>query len=165
MGTSTSIDLPAGAPVKGRRINNRYRLEQQIGEGGMAAVYKAYDEEGGRSCAVKLLHGAEAQSAQIVQRFCDEAFIIARLCHPNIVKLYDAGQAPDGNVYLVMELLQGKDLGSFLQTAARLSIESAIGLICEIGSALHTVHLSGIIHRDRFRKRMARLQAGASPRH
>lgn len=114
----------------------------------MGAVYRAWDLDGERVCAVKLLHAESASRPEVAARFCDEARMISRLCHPNIVELWDAGQEPDQTLFLVMEHLQGQDLYSYLNVHHKLPLERALDLIQQVGSALHTVHLSGIVHRD-----------------
>ena len=114
----------------------------------MGAVYRAWDIDSERVCAVKLLHAESASRPEVAARFCDEARMISRLCHPNIVELWDAGQEPDQTLFLVMEHLQGQDLYSYLNVHHKLPLERALDLIQQVGSALHTVHLSGIVHRD-----------------
>jgi len=114
----------------------------------MGAVYRAWDLLREQACAVKLLRLQVATRESIVIRFCDEARIVARLCHPSIVELYDQGEDPDGTLFLVMELLHGQDLYAYLRAKPRLPLCRVLEIVRQIGSALHTVHLSGVVHRD-----------------
>ena len=110
-------------PNLGRTLRERYRLDERIGSGAMGAVYRAWDLHRLQPCAVKLLRLQAAERESIVVRFCDEARIVAQLCHPNIVELYDQGEEDDGTLFLTMELLRGHDLYSLLraQTGCRLA--------------------------------------------
>lgn len=135
-------------PQIGRCIAERYVLKEKIGSGSICVLYRALDVLREELCCVKLLNVAAAQDRQLTMRFCDEARIIASLCHPNIVALYDAGQEPDQTLYLVMELLRGHDLAAELAVHPQLALNEAIELVCQVGSALHSVHLSGVVHRD-----------------
>ena len=135
-------------PQIGKCIAQRYVLKERIGSGSICVLYRALDVLREELCCVKLLNVAAAQDRQLTMRFCDEARIIASLCHPNIVALYDAGQEPDSTLYLVMELLRGHDLAAELAVHPQLALGEAIELVCQVGSALHSVHLSGVVHRD-----------------
>jgi serine/threonine protein kinase len=135
-------------PNLGRTLRDRYRIDERIGSGSMGAVYRAWDLLREQSCAVKLLRLQVATRESIVIRFCDEARIVARLCHPSIVELYDQGEDPDGTLFLVMELLRGQDLYAYLRAKPRLPLCRVLEIVRQIGSALHTVHLSGVVHRD-----------------
>ena len=143
-------EIVSGAedPNLGRTLHERYRIEERIGSGSMGAVYRAWDRRREQACAVKLLRLHVASRESVVVRFCDEARIIARLCHPGIVELYDQGEEPDGTLFLVMELLRGQDLYEHLRLKPRLPLPRVLEIIRQIGSALHTVHLTGVVHRD-----------------
>lgn len=126
----------------GRIINDRYRLDAVIGQGGMGAVYRSYDTLLERIVAVKLLTdtglGSEGRA-----RLLNEARAAARLNHPNIVSVYDAGQA-DKSPFIVMELVSGVSLYE-LHPANLVEVISIVGQIC---AALDHAHTNGIIHRD-----------------
>ena len=94
----------------GLRLSNRYRLEEQLGEGGTGVIYKAKDEELGRVVAIKLLTAKGGLAGDKLKRFRSEARSVARLNHPNIVTLYDYAEAEEGWPYLVMEYIPGHDL-------------------------------------------------------
>jgi serine/threonine-protein kinase len=126
----------------------RYYLNEQLGEGGMATVYKAYDTRLEREVAVKIIRsGAFPPEAldQILKRFEREAKSLARLSHPNIVKVYDYGEH-EGSPYLVMEYLPGGTLKKVLGQAV--SWQEAVRLILPVARGIAYAHQRGILHRD-----------------
>lgn len=135
-------------PLSGRVLNQRFRLDEQIGSGSMGAVYRAWDLCGDRICAVKVLRPDLTKQSAIVVRFQDEAKIIARLYHPNIVEMIDCGEDSDGLMFFAMEFLQGYDLHALLQKESQLSPQRTIDIVRQVGSALHSMHLAGVVHRD-----------------
>lgn len=143
----TARTLPLSAQM-GRTVAKRYRLERLLGEGCMGAVFEAWDSQERRPCALKVLHPETSHGEMAAVRFTDEAQLVARLCHPNIVEIWDSGRDSDGIPFLVMELLRGQSLHGFLQKYGALPMDIALDLIKQVGSALHAVHLSGIVHRD-----------------
>lgn len=144
-----SVEEAAATPATcPRTICSRYRLESLIGSGSMGMVYQAIDEQTGQTCAVKLLRAHSPNRDQLIHRFLDEARIISRLYHPNIVEIFDHGEEQDGTLFLTMELLQGRDLHSLLQVEGRLPLGQTLSIARQIGSALHMVHLAGVVHRD-----------------
>lgn len=125
---------------------SHYRIISQLGEGGMGLVYVAEDTLLGRRVAVKIpAHGSNAQTYHA--RFLREARSVSALNHPNIATLYDFGELPDGRPFLVMELINGQDLGELMR-AGTLTIARAIELIEYVAAALGEAHRHGIIHRD-----------------
>jgi beta-lactam-binding protein with PASTA domain/predicted Ser/Thr protein kinase len=127
-------------------FDGRYRVLRKLGSGGMADVYLAEDEELGRRIAIKILNERHASDEQFVERFRREAKNAAGLSHPNIVQIYDRGEA-EGTYYIAMEYLEGRTLK---ETAARqpLPLREAIGYVREILAALRFAHRKGIVHRD-----------------
>ncbi|HEX2952112.1 MAG TPA: protein kinase [Armatimonadota bacterium] len=131
----------------GTSLNNRYRLEAEIGHGGMGVVYRARDLSLNRPVAIKVLPPEFTLDEQFLFRFKNEVLNVARLDHPNIVQVYDVGQ--DGNTnYYVMQLVEGSDLHTEIVRRGRFSLEEAIGIIDQVASALDYAHQQGIIHRD-----------------
>lgn len=122
-----------------------YRLEERIGEGGMAVVYRAVQIAFDRPVALKILTPQLARDKDFGRRFLREARIVGQLSHANIVPVYDVGQK-DGNYYLSMEWLTGGDLGSHL--AQGLSSEEALQILAQMARALRYAHKQGFIHRD-----------------
>ena len=143
-----SLDSSALLAVLGRVLSGRFRLDTLIAEGCMGAVFSAWDLAREAPCAVKLLLPQVKDDPQASQRFADEARLLSRLCHPNIVEVLAHDQDPDGTLYLVMELLVGTNLDQVLRKHGRLSLAVTLSIIKQVGSALHTAHLAGIVHRD-----------------
>src|SRR5688572_17209574 len=96
-------------PAEGRELGN-YVTESLLGEGGMGAVFRGRHKFLGTPVAIKLLHGSYARNADITQRFFQEAKASLEIGHPSVIKILDFGQSPDGSLYLVMELLEGRSL-------------------------------------------------------
>lgn len=128
------------------QIISHYRILDQIGEGGMGVVYEAEDTRLGRRVAIKI-PSAAPDSHDHHARFLREARSISALSHAHIATLFDYGETPDGRPYIVMELVNGRELGDLLR-ADELSIARAIEIIAEVAEALSEAHRHGIIHRD-----------------
>src|SRR4051794_30431211 len=133
-----------GAPS----LVGRYRLERPLGHGGMATVYLAQDEELHRPVAVKLLAENLAGNADFRVRFLREARLAARLSHPNVVSVYDAGEDADGRLYIVMECIEGETLADVLRERGRLPAAEAVGLAVQACRGLAHAHAAGLVHRD-----------------
>ena len=129
------------------RLSERYRLDQRIALGGMGAVFAATDERLGRPVAIKLLKDELAQDPQFIERFRREARAIAALSHPNIAGVFDYGE-DNGRHYIVMELVQGRDLARVLREDGRLSPERAVAIGVQVCDALAHAHAAGMVHRD-----------------
>src|ERR671916_654375 len=128
-------------------FDGRYRILRRLGAGGMANVYLAEDEELGRCVAVKILNERYANDDLFIERFNREAKSAASLSHPNIVSIYDRGEA-EGTYYIAMEVIEGRSLKELIMTRGPLPISVAIGYTKQILSALRFAHRNGIIHRD-----------------
>jgi serine/threonine-protein kinase len=122
----------------------RYRLERPLGHGGMATVYLAHDEELHRPVAIKLLAEHLAGEADFRKRFLREARLAARLSHPNVVSVYDAGETEDGRPYIVMECVPGTTLAEL----GRVAPAEAVGLAAQACRGLAHAHAAGLVHRD-----------------
>ncbi len=125
----------------------RYRVERMIGQGGFGKVLLAWDEELTRRVAIKTPHRRRLSDPESVATYLAEARVLAKLDHPGIVPVYDAGRTPDGGCYVVSKWIQGVDLATRLRQT-RLSHEEAVRLAIEIAGALHHAHAQGIVHRD-----------------
>jgi len=125
----------------------RYRLEQPLGRGGMAVVYRGRDEELGRAIAVKLLADHLADDEEVRRRFLREARLAAGLNHPNVVSVYDLGER-DGCPFIVMEFVEGETLADLLAREGRLEPRRAVELALQACAGLENAHRSGLVHRD-----------------
>ena len=128
-------------------LGDRYLLQNRIGSGGMATIYRARDLQMDRVVAVKVLREAYSTNPKFVTRFQREARAASALQHPNIVQVYDYGQT-DGNYYIVMELVEGTDLRSYLSSHDVLDVDRAIIIAHDIALGLGAAHRRGIVHRD-----------------
>ena len=133
--------------IKGQKINDRYEIIKTIGEGGMANVYLAKDTILDRDVAIKVLRGDLASDEKFVRRFQREALSASSLSHPNIVEIYDVGE-DDGNYYIVMEYVPGKNLKQVLKKRGNLTVSEVVDIMLQITSAMGLAHDSLIIHRD-----------------
>ncbi|HEY3922351.1 MAG TPA: Stk1 family PASTA domain-containing Ser/Thr kinase [Gaiellaceae bacterium] len=134
-------------PWNGKQFDGRYLIERRLGSGGMADVYLAEDQELGRRVALKLLNERHANDDQFVERFRREAQSAAGLNHPNIVSIFDRGQA-EGTYYIAMEYLDGRTLKELLVRNGPTPIPIAIDYARQILSAVSFAHRNGIVHRD-----------------
>jgi len=127
-------------------VANRYRLREQLGRGGMGVVWRARDERLGREVALKVLHPWVADDPELRERFEREAAALARLEHPNVVRLYDVLEH-DGQTVLVMELVEGDALDTIIR-ARTLGWDEARRYCAPVAAALAHAHARGVVHRD-----------------
>ncbi|ACB61375.1 serine/threonine protein kinase [Exiguobacterium sp. PvP048] len=130
----------------GDRLNDRYRIERLVGNGGMANVYQAYDEILNRTVAIKILRTEFSHDEQFIRRFEREAHAATSLNHPNIVAVYDVGEE-EAIYYIVMEYIDGMTLKTYCEGRA-LPVTKAIDIISQICDAIDHAHAHRIIHRD-----------------
>ena len=129
----------------GRRMFGDYVVERKLGEGGMGAVYLAKHSTIDQSVAIKVLHGHAAEQSELVQRFNREAKAIARLTHPNIIRVFIFGHTPEGLIYLAMEYVEGESLRDLVDAKDRISERHAIYIIKQALGAVAEAHDLGII--------------------
>jgi len=139
-------ELPAHLEPLTAALAGRYRLERELGEGGMATVYLAHDLKHNRRVALKVLK-PELAAVLGAQRFLQEIQVTANLQHPHILPLYDSGSA-DGALFYVMPLVQGESLRDRLDREKLLSVDEAIRITRQVAGALDFAHRQGIVHRD-----------------
>ncbi len=145
-----TVDATYSAPVgveEGAVLEDRYTLRAPLGRGGMSEVWRAHDRRLDREVAVKLL-GESTKEPKFAERLAREATTIAKLRHPNIVEVYDAGTDGAGRPFLVMELLQGEPLAKRVPRGVGLGAADAIRALLPIGDALVFAHSQNVIHRD-----------------
>lgn len=128
-------------------LNNRYRLEQHIGSGGMAEVYLAHDQLLDRQVAVKILRPQFSSDEEFIARFRREAKAAARLCNPAIVNIYDVGE-DNRRHYIVMEYVAGETLKTAIASQGKLPAARAVTIAMGIASALEHAHDRGVVHCD-----------------
>src|SRR5918992_3246754 len=133
--------------VIGTLISDRYRLEERVGSGGMSSVYRAFDETLERWVAIKLMHRDISSDPDQLERFRREARAVARLNHPHVVTVIDAGE-DDGNPYIVLEYVEGETLKERIARAGPLPAPEAVAYAVEVGRALIAAHAERLVHRD-----------------
>ena len=131
----------------GTLLNGRFRLEEQVGSGGMSTVYRAFDETLERWVAIKLMHRSLAHDPLQLERFRREARAVARLSHPHVVTVIDAGE-DDGHPYIVFEFVDGETLKGLIRRLGWLPVTEAVAYAIEIGRALMAAHAQRLVHRD-----------------
>jgi beta-lactam-binding protein with PASTA domain len=131
----------------GTLLGRRYRLDQVLGQGGMATIFRATDAKLGREVAVKVLRPEFGADAQFVERFEHEAQAAASLSHPNIVQVYDYG-TDEAGPYIVMEQVSGGDLASALGKKGNLPPTAVANMGQQVADALAAAHAAGLVHRD-----------------
>jgi serine/threonine protein kinase len=141
----------AAVAVKDDRLTGRslgdYKLIRPIAKGGMGQVFEAHQTRLGRSVALKVLNTNLADDPMFIQRFEREAKAAAAISHPNIVHVYDFGQA-DGHAFLVMEFIDGEDLAKIVAQAGKMPLSDGLRIVGDVASALQEAYARGIIHRD-----------------
>jgi serine/threonine protein kinase len=136
----------AGPPAPGSRVAG-YRLQEQIGQGGMAVVFRAEDERLGRLVALKVLAPTLARDESFRQRFVRESRAAAAVDHPHIIPIYEAGEAA-GALYIAMRYVRGGDVGTLVRRHGPLPVARVAALIVPVASALDAAHAAGLVHRD-----------------
>lgn len=140
-------------PLVGNTLEGKYKIENKLGEGGMGAVYIGEHLMMKRRVAIKTLLPQFTTNDNAVQRFQREAQAASAIGHPNIVTIHDLGQTPDGMLYIVMELLDGRDLGQEVrhlknQGVSLMDPTRAFGVMTQVAEGLAAAHEKGVVHRD-----------------
>lgn len=144
-GVAIPIEPQSAVLEEGAVVNQRFRLQKKIGQGGMGAVWKATDLELDEIIAIKFL-ASQLVDEEALGRFKQEVSLSRQFNHPNIIRLYDIGTCADQK-YITMELLSGHDLGEVMRQAP-LDFDRGLGLLIQACYALQVVHERGVIHRD-----------------
>ena len=129
-------------------IAGRFRIEREIGTGGMGTVYLATHLGLERPVAVKIIRREFAGDADVAERFLQEARTMAKLRHPNAAMIFDAGNLPDGRHFIVMEFVEGETLSAALARQGRFSASQTVSIATQICDVLEEAHRLGIVHRD-----------------
>lgn len=139
---------PSARALLGSLVDGRYEVLSVIGEGGMGIVYEVRHRALGKRFALKALRPQLAREPEIAARFIQEARTAAAVSHPGLVEITDFGRLGSGQVYFVMELLEGQSLARLLKKFGRLPAERALPIVRQVAFALKAAHDSGIVHRD-----------------
>jgi GAF domain-containing protein len=158
-GSSGGAAISIGAIVDGK-----YRVDAVIGQGGMGAVFRAWDVRLERSVAIKVVRADLIADPDSRMRFRRESQIVARLQHPSIVTVFDYGNLADGAAFLVMEFVPGEDLRHFLKREGRLDPARMAGLMTGIAGGVDVAHKSGVFHRDLKPENILLPASGAGPK-
>jgi hypothetical protein len=146
--TGRDSRAPASAPLVGKVIEGRYRIEALIGEGGMGAVYRAEQMDLRKKVAIKVLHRDMLLNAEVVARFEREAVAGGRITHPHVASAFDFGKLENGSYYLALEFVEGKSLGKLMRDHAPFTERRSLRIAWQIADALAAAHAAGVIHRD-----------------
>ncbi len=139
-------EVAGSAAIPGSTLGD-YRIESVLGRGGMAVVYRAVDGRLQRPVALKVLAADLARDEIFRKRFLRESRLAASLDHPNVVPVYDAGEA-DGALYIAMRVVEGSDLRDVLEETGQLDVERAVAILEQVAAALDAAHRRGLVHRD-----------------
>jgi serine/threonine protein kinase len=137
-------------PFVGRQLlDGQFEILQKIGTGGMGSVYKASQPAQDRMVAIKILHPKLAARKDLISRFRREARAMSQLTHPNTVKVFQYGELEqDASFYIVMELLEGRNLNQAIRKEGPMPTTKAVSLLVQVSGALEEAHQLGIVHRD-----------------
>ncbi|MEM6291608.1 MAG: serine/threonine-protein kinase [Myxococcota bacterium] len=148
--TSSGFGQPGALTMGmlGREILGQYRVLSKIGRGGMGSVYLAEQPQMRRHVAIKVLHAEVGEHPEAARRFQAEAQAVARLDNPHIVSVYNFGHLESGELYIAMELLEGRTLRQELSAVGRMPVERVVEIVRQIASGLAEAHRNSVIHRD-----------------
>jgi serine/threonine protein kinase len=132
----------------GSVVNGKYRVVRTLGDGGMGSVYEAQHAVLATRVAIKVLHPELVRRTGLVERFLQEARVVAQIRSLNVVQVIDVDRTPEGHAYIVMELLEGEPLSTILDRQRRLSVPVACDYASQVLAALEAAHALGVIHRD-----------------
>ncbi|HEY8082341.1 MAG TPA: protein kinase [Solirubrobacterales bacterium] len=141
------MEARSSSSMIGTVLSGRYRLEAKLGSGGMSTVYLARDETLDRPVAVKVMHREMSEQPDQLERFRQEARAVAKLSHPNVVSVIDAGE-DGGHPYIVFEYVKGETLKQRISRVGALDTQEAIAYAIEIGRGLSVAHGRSMVHRD-----------------
>jgi serine/threonine-protein kinase len=135
-------------PYIGITLNNRFLIEEKLGEGGFGAVYRGTQEATGRKVALKLLHPEMTRDGNVVERFRREGQVLCSLRDAHTITTYDFDQTSDGTLFIAMELLEGRSLHEVFHREAPIDWRRILKIVAEMCSSLAEAHALGIVHRD-----------------
>ncbi len=142
-----TLATPVEEPTRGTLFADRYEIIEELGKGGMGAVYRVEDTKAKEEIALKLIKPEIAADKKTIERFRIELTTARKIAHRNVCKMYDLGEEK-GTHFITMEYVPGEDLRSFMRRSKRLSIPSAVSIAKQVCEGLAEAHNLGIIHRD-----------------
>lgn len=147
--TTPPPSTPASSSGSGKPVDfgPRYQVESLLGEGGMGAVYRAYDRELDRTVALKLIRPELGSDATLSQRFRQELLLASKISHKNVLRIHDLGEA-NGTKFISMAFVEGEDLHRLLRREGRLPLHRTIKIAKQLCGALEAAHAEGVVHRD-----------------
>ena len=162
--TPTVIRGDGSGVTVGAVLEGKYRVDAVIGQGGMGAVFRAWDLRLERPVAIKVVRADLLSDPDSRARFRRESQIVARLQHPSIVTVFDYGTLPDGAAYLVMEFVAGEDLRHVIKREGRLARTRVVELLNGICAGVESAHKSGVFHRDLKPENVLLPESGTGPK-
>ena len=148
----------------GAMVDNKYRVDAIVGQGGMGAVFRAWDVRLERDVAIKVVRGDLLSDPDSRERFRRESQIVARLQHPSVVTVFDYGTLSDGAAFLVMEFVPGEDLRQLLKRERQLAPGRVAELLSGIAGGVESAHKAGILHRDLKPENILLPESGTGPK-
>ena len=147
MNTPLPNDATAVMTMVANMLGNRYRLDKELGRGGMGVVYMGYDTQLDRPVALKFLGSLVDGSPEYKERFLREAKTAAKISHPNVIAIFDVSMQ-EGNTFIAMEFVEGPNLHKYMTSKGKLEPREAVNFIGQACLALQAIHEAGIVHRD-----------------
>ncbi|MBL8633224.1 MAG: serine/threonine protein kinase [Myxococcales bacterium] len=144
----TSQNNATRGPIQSGTSVGSYVIQRFIGQGGMATVYEAINQDIGKKVALKILNIDLAQQPDMAQRFVNEARSASKVAHPGLISIFDCGKTGAGIYYIAMELLEGLSLERYIESRGHLGNEECIAFGRQTASALAAVHRHGVVHRE-----------------
>src|SRR5476649_372433 len=131
----------------GHVLGGRFQIMDILGVGGMGAVYKAYDQDIDRTVALKCIRPELASQPEVIHRFLQELLLTRQVAHKNVIRIFDVRDS-GGLKFITMEYVQGRDLGSLVESQGKLTIAETVSIVMQICSGLACAHAEGVVHRD-----------------
>ncbi|MDH4185024.1 MAG: serine/threonine protein kinase, partial [Nitrospinota bacterium] len=144
----TAVICPQADELHDQIFDQRYKIAEKIGEGGMGSVYKAVQLSTGKFVAIKVVSGQHTQNEETIRRFQREVKLQTKLSHPNLVSILDFSKTAEGEYYFAMEFVEGKSLTKFIKERGQLSLDEFMEIASQLCGGLEYAHRQGIIHRD-----------------